>query len=218
MKVTVADEKSISHFFSDFLKRCLDIVGGFVGCLLSVIAAVVIKVIYLKDGDRESIIFTQKRIGKRGKEIKIYKFRSMIPDAEAVLERLMMENEAIRQEYLTNKKLENDPRITKAGQFIRKKSIDEFPQFFNVLIGNMSLVGPRPYLPREIEDMGEAYDYVIQCKPGITGPWQIGGRSDVSFEDRLKMDIEYAKHNDFISDVKILYKTVFSVVLGVGAK
>ena len=180
-----------SSIISRFLKRCLDIIGGIIGCFLALIAFVFIK---------------------------IYKFRSMIPDAEEVLERLMYENEDIRQEYLTNKKLQNDPRVTHVGDMIRRTSLDEFPQFFNVLKGEMSLVGPRPYLPREIEDMGDAYNYIIQLKPGITGPWQIGGRSDVTFKTRLQMDIDYYNHHSFLSDIKILIDTVTSVFLEKGAR
>lgn len=207
-----------SSFLYDFSKRTLDILGGFVGCLLTLFAFVIIKIVYLKDGDKDPLIFKQDRIGKGGKLIKIYKFRSMVPNAEDVLEKLMAQDENIKNEYLTNKKLENDPRITKFGHKIRKYSIDEFPQFFNVLIGNMTLVGPRPYLPREIEDMGDAYQYIIECKPAITGPWQIGGRSDVSFDDRLAMDIEYVKTRTLAKDIEILFKTVSSVLGARGAK
>lgn len=218
MDLMSSNELGKSSIVSRFLKRCLDIIGGIVGCVLALVALVFIKIAYLRDGDHESVIFTQERIGKDGKFIKIYKFRSMIPDAEEVLERLMYENEDIRQEYLTNKKLQNDPRVTHVGDMIRRTSLDEFPQFFNVLKGEMSLVGPRPYLPREIEDMGDAYNYIIKCKPGVTGPWQIGGRSDVTFETRLQMDIDYYNNHGFLSDIKILIETVTSVFLKKGAR
>ena len=114
-----------------------------------------------------------------------------------------------------NKK--NDPRITKVGNFIRRTSLDEFPQFINVLKGDMSLVGPRPYLPREKEDMGEYYDCIIQTRPGVTGYWQIAGRNDVTFEDRLKMDCEYNKKKGLKVDCKLLVKTVLKVVKKEGA-
>ena len=127
------------------------------------------------------IMNRQTRIGHHGKEITIYKFRSMIPNAEEKLEELMRDDPKIREEYLKNKKLENDPRITKVGHFLRKSSLDEFPQFFNVLLGDMALVGPRPYLPREKQDMGYYYSNIIEVKPGITGMWQANGRSNLSF-------------------------------------
>ncbi len=133
-------------FYYFFCKRILDILGGLVGCVCVVIFGVIIKIAYILDGDYDPIIFIQSRIGKDGKTYKMYKFRSMVPNAEDVLSKLMMENEDIRIEYTTNKKLVNDPRVTRIGHFIRKTSIDEFPQFINVLKGDMSLVGPRPYL------------------------------------------------------------------------
>lgn len=141
----------------------------------------------------------------------------MIPNAEQVLEELMEKDPEIKKEYLTNKKLQNDPRITEAGHFLRKSSLDEFPQFINVLKGEMSLVGPRPYLFREKEDMGIYYDSVIHCKPGITGMWQANGRSDVGFEDRCKLDDYYYKNWTLSLDMIIIYKTVKSVVYGKGA-
>ena len=142
----------------------------------------------------------------------------MVPNAEEVLEKLMEENPEIRQEYLENKKLEKDPRITSVGKFIRKLAIDEGPQLLNVLKGDMSLVGPRPYLPREKKDMKKYYDYVITCKPGITGLWQVSGRSDVSFNERLKLDKKYSKERSLLYDFKILCKTFIVVFKRKGAK
>lgn len=197
----------------NFLKRILDIIGGIIGCILLIPTTIIIKIISIINKDYDSIFFTQDRIGKNGKIIKIYKFRSMIPNAEKVLEELMEKDPKIKEEYLKNKKLEKDPRITKIGWIIRKYSIDEFPQLINVLIGNMTLVGPRPYLLREKIDMGKYYDYVITCKPGITGLWQVSGRSDISFKNRLKLDEKYASEKSIKLDIKILLKT-FKAVLG----
>lgn len=197
----------------NFLKRILDIIGGIIGCILLVPMTIIIKIISIINKDYDSIFFTQDRIGKNGKIIKIYKFRSMIPNAEKVLEELMEKDPKIKEEYLKNKKLEKDPRITKIGWIIRKYSIDEFPQLINVLIGNMTLVGPRPYLLREKIDMGKYYDYVITCKPGITGLWQVSGRSDISFKNRLKLDEKYASEKSIKLDITILLKT-FKAVLG----
>ena len=202
----------------NFLKRILDIIGGIIGCILLVPMTIIIKIISIINKDYDSIFFTQDRIGKNGKIIKIYKFRSMIPNAEKVLEELMEKDPKIKEEYLKNKKLEKDPRITKIGWIIRKYSIDEFPQLINVLIGNMTLVGPRPYLLREKIDMGKYYDYVITCKPGITGLWQVSGRSDISFKNRLKLDEKYASEKSIKLDITILLKTFKGVLGKKGAK
>lgn len=201
-----------------FSKRLFDIIVGLVGtiCLLPIM--LVVKVANLFSGDRESIIFKQKRIGKNGKEINIYKIRSMVPHAEDVLEELMKNDPKIREEYLTNKKLKNDPRITKVGKFIRKTSLDEFAQFVNILKGDMTVVGPRPYLFREIEDMGEYYTDIICCKPGLTGLWQVEGRSNVGFVNRCKLDRFYKEHRSMMLDMKIFIKTFISVFKSVGAR
>lgn len=199
-------------------KRLFDIVVGLIGtiCLLPIM--LVVKIANLFQGDKESIIFKQKRIGKNGKEINIYKIRSMVPHAEDVLEELMRNNPQIREEYITNKKLENDPRITKVGAFIRKTSLDEFAQFINILKGDMTVVGPRPYLLREKEDMGEYYADIICCKPGLTGLWQVEGRSDIGFVNRCKLDRFYRAHRSILFDMKIFVKTFLSVLQSKGAR
>ena len=137
--------------------------------------------------------------------------------AEDELDRLMQENEEIRKEYEENKKLKDDPRITKSGNFLRKTSLDEFPQLLNILKGDMTLVGPRPYLQREVKDMGDAYNKIITLKPGLTGLWQISGRSDLSFDDRVKLDVEYYKNNTLLGDIKIFFKTISTVIFRKGA-
>lgn len=199
-------------------KRIMDILGSLVGILALIPLSIYVYYKNRKEGDKDSIFFTQQRIGKDGKPFKIYKFRTMVPNAEQVLEDLMDKDPAIKKEYLTNKKLENDPRITKAGKMLREKSLDEFPQFINVLRGEMSIVGPRPYLLREKEDMGYAYKSIINCKPGVTGMWQTHGRSDVSFEERLELDDYYYRNWNFWLDVTLLVKTVRIVIHGSGAK
>ena len=200
-----------------FLKRCLDICAALAGCMVLLPLTFYVKHKNRKTGDTDPIFFTQERIGLDGKPIKIYKYRSMVPNAEAVLEELMEKDPAIKEEYLTNKKLVNDPRITEVGHFLRRTSLDEFPQFINVLKGEMSFVGPRPYLFREKEDMDIYYDSIIKCKPGITGMWQANGRSDVGFIDRCKLDDYYYKNWNFGLDLIIIYKTVKSVIYGKGA-
>lgn len=201
-----------------FIYRLVDIAIGFIGSVLTIFLCVVVKVAYVKNHDYDPIIFTQERIGLNGKLFKMYKIRSMVLNADQILFDLMERDENIREEYEKNKKLANDPRITKIGHKIRRFSLDEFPQFFNVFLGNMTLVGPRPYLPREIKDMGNTYNTIIQCKPAITGPWQVGGRSDIDFEDRCRIDVEYIKDKNIKQDVKIFIKTITSVVNKDGAK
>ena len=216
-QLLIATSNDEMSFIGRFLKRLIDIFAGIVGVISLIPLMLYVKYKYIKSGDHDNIIFSQNRIGKNGKLIKIYKFRSMIPNAEAELERLMKEDPKIREEYLTNKKLKDDPRITSVGHFLRKTSLDEWPQFVNVLKGEMSFIGPRPYLPREKEDMGQYYDSIIKLKPGVTGMWQANGRSDVEFSYRCKLD-DYYYHNWSIwLDFTIIYKTIKSVVYGKGS-
>lgn len=197
-----------------FLKRVFDIVCGL---LLLIPLTIFVFIKNRKEGDKGPIFFTQNRIGKNGKEFKMFKYRTMVIGADKILEELMEKDPAIREEYTKNKKLVNDPRITSAGKFLREKSLDEFPQFINVLLGQMSLIGPRPYLPRERDDMGNYYYDVIACKPGITGMWQSHGRSDVDFEHRLLLDEYYYRNWSFWLDVTLLFKTIKQVLYGRGA-
>ena len=216
-QLLIATSNDTIGILDKFLKRFIDILAGIAGVITLLPLMIYVKYKYVKSGDHDNIMFSQYRIGKNGKLIKIYKFRSMIPNAEKELERLMKEDPKIKEEYLTNKKLKNDPRITPVGHFLRKTSLDEWPQFINVLKGEMSFIGPRPYLPREKEDMGQYYDSIIKLKPGITGMWQANGRSDVEFSYRCKLD-DYYYHNWSIwLDFTIIYKTVKSVVYGKGS-
>jgi Undecaprenyl-phosphate galactose phosphotransferase WbaP len=198
-------------------KRAFDIVFGMVGIIMLIpISIAVFIAIKLEDGG--NVFFTQRRIGYKGKKIRIYKFRTMIRDAEKKLEELMRDNPAIKEEYLTNKKLENDPRITKIGNILRKTSLDEFPQFINVIKGEMSVVGPRPYLEREKADMGDKYESVILTKPGITGLWQASGRSELEFSERLVLDQYYIRNWTLWFDIVIILKTIRAVFNKTGAK
>lgn len=216
--LVISNNELHNNIIEKCIKRLIDIFSGLIGSILLIPITLIIKIMFLKDGDRDSIFFTQSRIGLNGKMIQIYKYRSMVPHAEEVLEELMKINPDIKREYLTNKKLENDPRITKIGQFIRKNSLDELPQLINVLLGQMSLVGPRPYLPREKEDMGVYYDAIIKAKPGITGMWQVSGRSELSFQNRLVLDEYYCKNWSTWLDFTILVKTYKALITKNGAK
>jgi undecaprenyl-phosphate galactose phosphotransferase len=198
-------------------KRLFDILVGLVGIIATLFLAVIIKIIYICSGDFDPIFFEQKRIGKDGQLFMIYKFRTMVPKADEVLVELMRKDASFRNEYLVNKKVKNDPRVTKVGKFLRQSSLDEFPQFINVFLGQMSLVGNRPYLPREVEDMGEYYKYIIASKPGITGLWQTSGRSNTSFYERLVIEKKYSKIQGFRLDIKIIFKTMIQVIKKDGA-
>lgn len=202
---------------SEGIKRSIDIIGSILGiiCLIPITIILLIAKIALKE--KGSLFYSQKRIGKDGKLFKMYKYRSMVVGADEILAQHLLENEGAREEFRVHKKLKNDPRITKLGKIIRKTSIDEFPQFINVLKGEMSLVGPRPYLPREKEDMKEYYTYIVNCKPGITGFWQVHGRNNVTFRDRLEMDLKYYNNKSLKQDVKLLKRTLEKVLLREGA-
>ena len=215
---TEINKKNIKIKIENIIKRIIDVVGALVGVIALIPLTIIIYIarIVLKENDGP-IFYDQLRIGKDGKVFKMYKYRSMIIGADEKLFEYLKENEEARKEYKEYKKLKYDPRITKVGKILRKTSLDEFPQFINVLKGDMSLVGPRPYLPREKEDMGEYYTYIIKSRPGITGYWQIAGRSDVNFDDRLKMDYDYNKNTSLKNDLKILVKTVLNVMKKEGA-
>ncbi|HCC04308.1 MAG TPA: hypothetical protein DEP51_05595 [Clostridiales bacterium] len=198
-------------------KRGIDIVGGIAGTLLLIPLTAILFIANYVSNDNGPLFYTQKRIGKNGKVFKMYKFRSMCVGADEKLKNYLEENEEARKEYKKYKKLKHDPRVTKIGEFIRKTSLDEFPQFINILKGDMSLVGPRPYLEREKEEMTYYYKYIVSCRPGLTGYWQIAGRSNVTFEDRLHMDMDYYRKHTLKTDMKILKKTVEKCVKKEGA-
>lgn len=200
------------------IKRMFDILGAIIGIIALIPITIGICLAKIITNDKGPLFYNHERIGKDGKTFKMYKFRSMAIGADDILKKYLEENEEARKEYKKNKKLKNDPRITKIGKFIRKTSLDEFPQFINVLKGEMSLVGPRPYLPREREDMENYYTYITRCKPGITGLWQISGRNDVSFKDRLNLDLKYYNEKSLKSDLYILLRTIKTVIKKEGAK
>lgn len=209
---------SLKEFFYLVIKRSFDIICGLIGVLILIPISIIIKIIYICNKDFSPIFFTQNRIGKNGKEFKFYKYRSMVANADEILFRMLKEDKEIAKEYKKNKKLKNDPRITKVGKFLRKTSLDELPQLINVLKGDMSIIGNRPYLPREKEDMGEYYDDIVKTKPGITGYWQVSGRSDLSFKKRLELEQFYSNQISLKLDIKIFFKTFQVVFLKKGAK
>lgn len=214
---TVSFSQTFKRGCYRFTKRTFDVLVSFIGILFLIPLSVLIKIIYVCTGDFHSIFYSQERIGIFGKTFKLYKFRTMKPNADAILLELLASDEALKEEYEENKKLKNDPRITKAGNVIRRLSLDEFPQFLNIFKGDMSFVGNRPYLPREKEDMGSYYKYIIQTKPGLTGYWQTSGRSNTTFLYRLRMEKKYSTIRSLKLDIKIIFKTVVQVFKRDGA-
>lgn len=200
-----------------FIKRLVDIIGSIVGIILLIPITIVVYIVNKIHKDDGPIFYSHTRIGKDGKYFKMYKFRSMCVDADEKLKDLLENDEEARKEWEENQKLQNDPRITKIGKFIRKTSIDEFPQFINVLKGDMSIVGPRAVVDGEIEKFGIYKKDILSVKPGITGYWAANGRSDTNYDDRVFMEYKYIEDFSIWMDIKILFKTVISVVKKEGA-
>ncbi|MCL2112632.1 MAG: sugar transferase [Streptococcaceae bacterium] len=199
-----------------FFKRIIDIVGGMVGSFLFLIVAVILFMPYLlsNEKDKGPMIYRQKRYGYHGEVFYILKFRTMIMNAEEYLNT----HPEINKLYHDNgNKLERDPRVTKIGAFIRNKSIDELPQFINVLKGDMSLVGPRPILLFEAEEYGEKLPYLLACKPGITGYWTTHGRSKILFPERADLELHYLKIHGTFFDIIIILMTIVQSIRGESA-
>ena len=197
-------------------KRIFDIIATVIGGILILpVIAIVAILIYLDSPG--PIVFGHKRVGQGGKEFPCYKFRSMVPNAQEALEIYLKENPAAREEWERDFKLKDDPRVTKIGKFLRKTSLDELPQLWNVLIGDMSLVGPRPIVRAEVEKYGEYINDFYLVPPGITGVWQVSGRSDTTYEERVLMDSWYVHNWSVWIDIVYLVKTVFAVIKSKGA-
>jgi exopolysaccharide biosynthesis polyprenyl glycosylphosphotransferase len=196
------------------LKRVTDIIGGLVGCLITIFLTVFIAPAIVIESPGP-VFFTQVRIGKNGRRFRIYKFRSMYMDAEKRKQELIAQNEMNGFMF----KMKNDPRVTKVGKFLRKTSLDEFPQFFNVLKGDMSLVGTRPPTENEFVQYENRHKRRLALKSGVTGLWQVSGRSDITdFEDVVKLDLDYIDNWSLKMDIRILLKTIWVVLFGRGAK
>ncbi|WP_084764994.1 sugar transferase [Clostridium intestinale] len=197
-------EREESKLMYNFVKRFIDIFCSSLGILLLSPVFIVVGTI-IKLDSKGPIIFSQKRVGKDGKEFKMYKFRSMVVNAEELKKKLMHQNEMSGPMF----KMKDDPRITKIGKFIRKTSIDELPQLINVLKGEMSLVGPRPSLPKEVAQFEPWMMRRLDVKPGLTCYWQVSGRNNIDFDDWMKLDIKYVEDRSIKLDIKLIFKTVF---------
>jgi lipopolysaccharide/colanic/teichoic acid biosynthesis glycosyltransferase len=185
-------------------KRLIDIIGASCGIIMLGLLFIVIGILIKIEDPKGKVFFSQKRVGLNGKEFKMYKFRSMVSNAEEKLQELLKHNEVSGAMF----KMKEDPRITLVGKFIRKTSIDELPQLFNVLKGDMSLVGPRPPLPREVAVYSKYDKQRLLVTPGCTGLWQVSARNSVGFEEMVELDLQYIRERSFLYDIKIILKTV----------
>ena len=200
-----------------FIKRTFDILVSLIGIIILITISIIIKLLYLISGDTKSIFYSQKRIGKNGKEFKLYKYRTMIPNADIVLKELLKQKK-FKKEWEKNQKFDDDPRITKVGKVLRKISLDEFPQFINVFIGNMSLIGPRPLVKGELDQHNGNHELYESVKPGISGWWAANGRSVLDYEERLELEYYYCKNCSLLLDIKCIFKTIKIIICRTGAK
>ena len=208
-------EKEKPIFF--FIKRCIDIILSLLGLIILSPVFLLIAILIKKE-DHGNVFYKHKRIGHMNKDIYIYKFRSMTSKYKTFDEFYQTLSDEQKQEWDENFKLENDPRITKIGKFIRKTSLDELPQIINILKGDMSVIGPRPVVNDEIEKYGNQKAKFLSVKPGLIGYWAANGRSATTYEDRIKLELYYIDHCSLLLDIKIFFKTILSVLKKEGAK
>lgn len=209
MRTNVDLEKVNSKWMYRIIKRIIDVLFSIVVLILLIIPSIFIG-LAIWTGDMGPIFYSQKRVGIKGKEFKMLKFRTMVPNADQMKKDLMEKNEFKGAMF----KIQDDPRVTKVGHFLRRHGIDELPQFWNVLIGDMSLIGPRPPLPEEVDQYVERDFQRLLVKPGITGLWQITPRIEYSFEEMLALDIKYINEQSLFMDLKIIIKTIMIIIKG----
>ena len=217
LEVDKSISKSISKYLYFFIKRLFDIICAIIGIVFLIPIAIIVKISYMLTGDFKSIFYSHERIGKNGKLFKLYKFRSMVPNADEVLKELLKEKK-YKEEWDENHKLDKDPRITKMGNILRKTSLDEMPQFINVLIGDMSMIGPRPLVKGELDQHKGNHEIYEKVRPGITGWWACNGRSATSYEKRLELEYYYVNNCSIILDIKCIFLTIKVVISRTGAK
>ncbi len=212
----------ISKKIYRFFKRFVDIIGALVGCIVLLPLTLGIWIANMIAKDNGPVFYAHKRIGKNGKEFKMYKYRTMCMNAndmvkdEESMKRYFTDEQI--QEWKENFKIDDDPRITKVGRFLRKTSLDEIPQVINILKGELSIIGPRPVIGEELEKYEENKEKFLSITPGLTGYWAANGRSDTDYEERMKMELYYVDNISFKLDFKIFFKTIISVLKREGAK
>ena len=197
---------------SDVVKRLFDIVFS-LSVLVLCAPIYIVLAVAIACTSSGSIFYVQERVGRHHRHFGCIKFRTMIPDADRLLHEMMAASDDLRQEFSENFKIKEDPRITRIGKFLRTTNLDEFPQFINVLKGEMSVVGPRPLVPEEIERYGTQIDRVLTIRPGITGLWQVSGRNDIPYAQRIRIDVSYVKRRNFWLDLRIVFKTILLTVM-----
>ena len=201
-----------------FIKRIFDILFSLFAIILLTPVYIIVALLIKIKSPGAPVIFAHKRIGKGGKFFRVYKFRTMVANAEQILEDWLENHPKIKEEYEKDFKLKDDPRIIPGiGEKMRKYSIDELPQFFNSLFGDMSIVGPRPIVEKEVAKYGKYAIKLYSVKPGITGLWQVSGRNDIDYTERIALDMEYIDNQTFMEDIKIIIQTVMVMVFKKGA-
>lgn len=211
-------EKTNKKILYRAIKRMIDIIGAIVGIIFLIPTTIAVCLARkISKEDKGPLFYEQLRYGKNGKVFRLYKFRSMCIGADEKLKEYLANNEEARREFKKTHKLQNDPRITPIGNFLRKTSLDELPQVINILKGEMSFVGPRPVVEKEVEDYGENRDKFLSVKPGLTGYWQVNGRSNTTYEERMKMELYYVDNCSLWLDIKIFFKTFITVFKKEGA-
>ena len=193
------------------LKRFLDLIFSFFLIIILIPLFLIIGIV-IKLNSKGTIFYSQKRIAKKNKTFACYKFRTMRPQSKYLLKKILLQNPSFRNEFENTRKITNDPRITKIGKFLRFTSLDELPQIFNVLKGDMSFIGPRPIVKSEIKKYGNNFAQAFSVKPGISGLWQVSGRNKLSYDKRIELDIFYSKNVDFLLDFKIFIKTLIVLI------
>jgi undecaprenyl-phosphate galactose phosphotransferase len=219
------DESELDTFFSNlefqikhrFRKRVFDILFS-LSILVLFIPVFIIVAIAIRISSKGPVVYAHQRVGRGGKKFGCYKFRTMYPDADKKLKEILETNPDLKKEWETSYKLKNDPRVTPIGSFLRKTSLDEFPQFINVLKGDLSVVGPRPVIRDEIvKYYGEKASKVLSIRPGLTGLWQVSGRSNTTYDSRVLLDEEYINNQSLVLDIKLVLKTIPAMISSRGA-
>ena len=207
-------KKKMNKIVYNVVKRVLDIVFSLLGMVILSPFFLLISII-IKLNSKGPVFFVHSRIGEKGKPIGIYKFRTMVENAEDLIKNFTPEQ---KEEFERCFKLENDPRVTKIGNFLRKTSLDELPQILNILKGELSIIGPRPIIQAELDKYGDNKEKFLSVKPGLTGYWAANGRSDTTYEERMEMELYYVDNMSFILDIKIFFKTILAVIKKEGAR
>lgn len=214
--LAVAQEVGNPHRDGHRAKFVFDRTAAAIGLVLLLpLLAMVAALIYLRDPG--PVLFAHERIGRSGKRFRCYKFRTMTMDGDAVLERHLAGDPQAAYEWKTTRKLRRDPRVTALGDALRRSSIDELPQLINILRGDMSIVGPRPIVEEEVHHYGQAFEEYLSVRPGLTGLWQISGRSDIGYVERVQLDQTYVRTRSFVGDLRIILRTVGVVLMRRGS-